>query len=225
MSGYPVVVQKPAQPTPSGFQTGIKYEPRRKGDRTVLRPQVSGVKFLSSDGIVMTIWLPDVDLQTGGIFTFPPNLHDVGDKRIAGDPLATLPSRLGHLLGQSATPLFLFTEFVSHIDVLPDHEGPGPVLDIVGDQQAHVAMQTMDSQGHGSDQNNPYLEWDGSIPPPVSLLSGAHPNVMPNAPPTEEQRRAFDEMMKQQRASAADATDQYQLLSGGTAIRATGGST
>lgn len=183
MSG-PIGTQHPVQ-------TRIRYEPRRKGGRTVLRPEVSWVKFLSNDGVLMTIWLPDVDLQTGGIFTFPSGLHDVGDKRIAGDPLATLPMRLGHLLGQSATPLYLYTEFVAHIYELPDHEGDGPVLDIVAEQQAHVAMQTMQSQGPQA-PNGPA----GPLASPVSPFR--------SVASFEQQRRAFEELLKQQQLAAAD---------------------
>lgn len=127
------------------LRTGIKFEPRRTKDRrVVLRPVFSAVTFLSSDGIVLTLHLPDIDLaQIGAVFVFPP--QNGLNMRVAGDPLSSLPSRMGQILSQSATPLFLYTEYVAYVTDLPEHEGPGPEADLVAEQQAHIAMQVMAS--------------------------------------------------------------------------------
>jgi hypothetical protein len=104
------------------------------------------VTFLSGDGIVLTLHLPDIDLaQIGAVFVFPP--QNGLNMRVAGDPLSSLPPRMGQILSQSATPLFLYTEYVAYVTTtdLTEHEGPGPEADLVAEQQAHIAMQVMAS--------------------------------------------------------------------------------
>jgi hypothetical protein len=178
----------PAPDKPPELRTGIKFEPRRtKDQRIVLRPVASAVTFLSSDGIVLTLHLPDIDLaQIGAIFVFPvqPNL------RTAGDPLSSLPPRMAQLLTQSATPLFLFTEYVAYVTAtdLPEHEGPAPEVDLVAEQQAHIAMQTMANQSKPNAGDN-------------YAAGGPHQNGRVNA----DQHNIISQFSQQQRQAA-----QYQ---------------
>lgn len=144
----------PGQPSP--MTTAVKYEPRRTdAGRMVLRPASSSVKFLSNDGIILTIHLPDIDLaQIGAYFVFP---VAPTTQRVAGDPLSSLPPRLGQILSQSVTPLILITEFIAYVTAtdLTSHEGPAPPLDIVAEQQASIAMRSLASQ-QGDDANKVY---------------------------------------------------------------------